>query len=190
MMAIFLTLMTTGCTSFYVDTALKDVPPENMKKLDAPKPVQLLFEFQTKDASNPVATQKLRPRVEEIVKKTGVFSELSPGPVSSGAVLSIVVNNVVLTDNAAGKGFVTGLTFGIAGSAVTDGYICTIVYIPDGNAPKISKTVRHAIHTTLGNANPPAGAVKSASAEDAVNTMMRQIIMNAVNDIANDPSFK
>lgn len=180
----------TGCATHYVDTALKDVPSEKLKKVAAPKPVQLLFEFQTKNGSNPVATNQLKSQVTEIVKKTELFSDISPTPVANGTVLSIVVNNVVLTDDAASQGFVTGLTFGLAGSSVTDGYVCNVVYIPDHNTPKISKVVRHAIHTTLGNAKVPANAGKPVPMEEAVTTMLRQIVTNGVNDIGNDAAFK
>ncbi len=188
--ALGISMLATGCATHYVDTALKDVPAEKMKKVDTPKPVQLLFEFQSKGASSPVATTQLKPQVVEIVKKTGLFSTVSDAPVANGTVLSIVVNNVPLSDDAASKGFVTGLTFGLAGSAVTDGYICTVSYIADNGTPKISKTVRHAIHTTLGAKGAPTNAVKSASIQDAIETMMRQIVTNGVNDVATDPSFK
>jgi hypothetical protein len=188
--AVGLSMLTTGCATHYVDTALKDVPTERMKKIETPKPVQLLFEFQSKGGANSVATNQLKPQVIEIVKKTGLFSEVSAVPVASGSVLSIVINNVPLTDNAASQGFVTGLTFGLAGSAVTDGYICTVDYIADTNTPRITKTVRHAIHTTLGNASAPANAVKSASIQEAIDTMLRQIVTNGVNNIATDSSFK
>lgn len=183
-------LLTTGCATHYVDTALKDVPAEKMRKVEQPKPVQLLFEFQTKGGANPAATKHVKPQLVESIKKTGLFSEISDAPVANGAVLSIVINNVPLTDNAASQGFVTGLTFGLAGSAVTDGYICTVDYLADAKAPKISRTVRHAIHTTLGNANAPANAAKSATMQEALDTMIRQIVTNGVNDVANDPSFK
>jgi len=174
----------------YVDTALTDVPPGKMKKVEHPQPVQLLFEFQTNGATNPLATNHLKEQVVDLVKKTGIFSGVESAPVSSGAVLSIVINNVPLTNNPAAHGFVTGLTFGIAGSAVTDGYICTIDYIADAKTPKITKTVRHAIHTTLGNAKAPPNAVKSASPQEAMQTMLRQIITNGVNEVALDPAFK
>ncbi|MDO9419342.1 MAG: hypothetical protein Q7T66_01640 [Herminiimonas sp.] len=182
--------MLTGCATHYVDTALKDVPAEKLKKVAEPKPVQLLFEFQTKSGSNPVATNQLKSQVTDIVKSTGLFSDVSPTPVANGTVLSIVVNNVVMTDDAASQGFVTGLTFGLAGSSVTDGYVCTVVYIADSNTPKISKVVRHAIHTTLGNAKVPANAGKPVSMDEAVTTMLRQIVTNGVNDIATDATFK
>jgi len=183
-------LTTTGCATHYVDTSLKDIPPEKMAKVQDPKPVQLLFEFQTKGATNPRATDNLKTRVSDIVQKSGLFSQVAATPVSNGAVLNIVVNNVPLTDNAAAKGFATGLTLGLAGNTVTDGYICTIDYIPSESNPKISRTVRHAIHTTLGASGAPVNAIKSASVQDAIDTMLKQIVSNGLNDVASDTAFK
>lgn len=184
-------LSATGCGTFYVDTALKDVPPDQMKKVANPQPVQLLFEFQTKGASNPRVTDHIKGQVAEFVSKSGLFSQVTSAPVPNGAVLNIVINNVPVTQNAAEQGFVTGLTFGLAGSAVTDGYICNVDYLGGGNAPKISKTVRHAIHMTMGaTSSAPVNAVKSESMDDAINTMIRQIVTNGLKEVASDPSFK
>lgn len=187
--AALVALSATGCATHYVDTALKDVPPEAMAKAKDPKPVQLLFEFQTKGATNARATEQLKVKASEVVTKSGLFSQVSNTPVSGNAILSVVINNVPLTDDAASKGFVTGLTFGLAGSTITDGYICTLDYLPGGSAPRISTTVRHAIHTTLGTGGAPASAVKSASIMEAVETMVRQIVANGLNTVASNPAF-
>ncbi len=181
--------LATGCATHYVDTALRDVPVEKMAKAQNPKPVQLLFEFQSKGATNPRATEQLKAKTTEIVTNSHLFSQVSADPGEGRPVLSVIVNNVPITEDAAAKGFVTGLTFGLAGSTVTDGYICTIDYLPGGSAGKISTTVRHAIHTTIGNAGTPPNAVKSASIQDAVYTMLRQIVSNGLNDLASNPGF-
>lgn len=189
-LAIAASLLVSGCASHYVDTGLKDVPLAKIKKVDNPQPVQLLFEFQTKGATNSTATNQLKTQLTEIVKKSGYFSKVEAGPVSNGAILSIVINNVPLTDDAASQGFVTGLTFGLAGSTVTDGYVCKLDYVASGGTEKVSKTVRHAIHTTLGSAGAPSNAGKPVPMQEAVETMLRQIVSNGLNDVASDPSFK
>jgi len=179
----------TGCASVYVDTATKEVPVSQMKKAAEPKPVQLVFEFQTKGVPNPRATTLLKDAVTKEVTDTGLFSKVATDPAPNVGMLNVTLNNVPLTENAAGKGFVTGLTFGLAGSAVTDGYICTVSYLPAGQATPIVKTARHAIHTTVGNANPPAGVQKSASMLEAVNQMTRDVLSNALKDLSYDPAF-
>jgi len=179
----------TGCASTYVDTATKEVPASEMKKVADPKPVQLVFEFQTKGAPNARATTLLKDTVAKEVLDAGLFSKVATDPTPNVGMLNVTVNNVPLTNNAAAKGFVTGLTFGLAGSAVTDGYICTVSYLPAGQATPIVKTARHAIHTTIGNANPPASAKKSASVLDAVQQMTREVLSNALKDLSYDTAF-
>jgi len=177
----------SGCASVYVDTATKNVPVSEMKKVAQPKPVQLVFEFQTKGVPNARATEFLKEAVTKQVKESGLFASVDSAP--ANAMLNITLNNVPLTENAASQGFVTGLTFGLAGSAVTDGYICTVTYLPAGQSKPIIKTARHAIHTTLGNANPPAGAKKSENVAEAVRTMAQEVLSNALKDLSYDASF-
>jgi hypothetical protein len=189
-LAVLAMFSLTGCISMYIDPVLKDVKPEQMPKVASPKPVQLLFEFQTKGATNARATEHLKKQVTELVQGSGVFSQVSDQPASSGALLNIVINNFPLTDDAYGKGFAAGLTFGLAGSMVTDGYMCTMDYLPAAGSPKISKQIKHAIHTAVGSATPPKELIKMASPQEAVATMTRQIVMNGLKEIAADPSFK
>jgi hypothetical protein len=179
----------TGCGTFYVDTAIKEVSVADMKKVAAPKPVQLTFQFQTKGAANARGTEFLKDAVTSQVQASGLFSSVESTPATSLSVLSVKLDNIPLTQNAASQGFVTGLTFGLAGSAVTDGYICTVQYLPAGQSQVITATAKHAIHTTLGNANPPANAKKSADMTEAVRTMTREILSNALHDLAANPAF-
>ncbi|MBN3817441.1 hypothetical protein G3N57_12850 [Paraburkholderia sp. Se-20369] len=184
-----LTALLSGCASFYVDTATKAVPTAEMKQVAQPKPVQLVFEFQTKGAPNPRVTDHLKGVVIKEVEGTHLFSSVSTDPTPGVAMLNVTLNNVPLTDNAAAKGVVTGLTFGLAGNVVTDGYICTVSYLPAGQSRPIVKTARHAIHTTVGIANPPPTAQKSASIREAIDTMTREVLSNALKDLSDDPAF-
>jgi hypothetical protein len=179
-------MLSTGCASVYVDTATKEVPVAAMKKPAQQKPTQVVFEFQTKGAPNAAATNLLKDGVMTHVAETGLF-----GPAAAGgsAMVNIVINNVPLSDDAASKGFVTGLTFGLAGTAVTDGYICTVSYLPSGKSTPIVKTSRHAIHVTIGNASAPAGAGKPVDGNTAIKTMTRDIVSNALRDLSFDPTF-
>lgn len=183
-------LSLTGCASFYVDTATKEVAADAYKKPATPRPVQVVFEFQTKGVANARAAQFLAPQVKDQIRDSGLFSEMKDTPVEGGALLSVVLNNVPLTDDAFGKGFVTGLTFGLAGSQVTDGYVCTMKYVPQPQAPAISKTTRHAIHAVLGAKEAPANGTKMDSLELAVKTMTRQIVSAALDELSRDPEFK
>lgn len=179
----------TGCGSMYVDTATKEVPVTEFKKPSQLKAVQLTFDFQTNGAANTQATKFLADTVSTQVKESGLFSAVESAPAAGLGVLSIKIDNIPLTKDAMSKGFVTGLTFGIAGSAVTDGYICTVQYLAAGQTKVITSSAKHAIHTTIGNANPPENAKKSANAEQAVRTMTREILSNALRDLAASPDF-
>ncbi len=173
----------TGCASFYVDTATKEVAAAQYKKAAQPRPVQLSFEFQSAGAPNARATELLRGQVSDQVIGSGLFAGIVADP--KAPILSVTVNNLP-GDNAgaAAKGFVTGLTFGLAGNVVTDYYECKISYLPAGQTTPVVTSAKHAIHTAMGATGDPANATKSASIEDAVRTMTRQIVSNALNDLS------
>lgn len=185
----FLFLTLTGCASIYVDGTTKEISTSEFKVPEPKHPVMLVFEFQTKGVANARATEYLKARVLEQVKNSGIFSDVSLSPVAEGRVLSVTLNNVPLTDDAFSKGFVTGLTFGLAGSSVSDGYVCTARYL-GGNEAAIVKQARHAIHTTLGAHAPPSNATKAANAEEAVTLMTHQILSNVLNDLSHDAAFQ
>ena len=174
----------------YVDPALKDVPAEARVTVASPQPVQILFQFQTDGAPNERATKLLKKQVIDTVMASGLFSDVSEAPVASGAVISVTLNNVVKDlKDATAQGFVTGLTFGLKGSLVTDHYTCTVEFVSGPDAAKISRSVNHAIHTTIGIKTPPEGMVKSKNIMEAVMTMTRQAVSNSLNQLAADPAF-
>lgn len=180
----------TGCANMYVDGNTKEVSTSEFKKPDPMHPVQMLFEFQTKGIANANATSFLKARVIEQVKASGLFSSVTESPVDGGALLSVTLNNVLLTDDAFSKGFVTGLTFGLAGSQVSDGYICSVRYLASADTAPVVKQARHAIHTTIGASAAPGNATKAADVNEAVATMTRQIVSNVLNDLSHDATFK
>jgi len=184
--AVFL----TGCASPYLDASTKEVSVSQFKKPANTAPVQLLFEFQTKGIANAQATNMMREQVTDQVKSSGLFSTVESGPVSGGASLGITINNVPMTDAALTQGFVTGLTLGLAGSQVTDGYVATATYRTNANAEPIVKKVRHAIHTNLGAAAAPANATKMPDLRAAAMQMSKDVVSNMLNDISQDPNFK
>jgi hypothetical protein len=189
--ALLVTCLFVGCASstHYVDNTLKDIPVEQMAKVKDPKPVQLVFEFQSKGATNARVTDKLKNRATEWVSRSGLFSQVSTTPVAGNAFLSIVVNNVPITEDAGAQGFVTGLTFGAVGSNLRDSYVCTVNYVPGNGRPKLSATVRQTIHTTMGNTPAPTDAKKFLSLDEAFDAMLRQVIFNGLHNVASNPAF-
>jgi len=180
----------TGCASVYVDSNTKEIAAASYKKPAQAKPVQLVFEFQTKGAPNTRATDLLKAQVLDQVKASGLFSSVEQAPVAGGALMSITLNNVPLTDDAFTKGFVTGLTFGLAGSQVSDGYVCTVKYLSNDKPQAITKVARHAIHTVIGAGAAPANGVKADNPEAAARTMTRQVVSTVLNDLSQDASFQ
>jgi hypothetical protein len=182
-----------GCVTPYVDTSLKDLTPADKVQVANPQPVQLVFEFQTKGTANSQVTDLLKPIVLATVKDSGAFSQISDVPPANGALLHITLNNVELNDtanDAYAKGTVTGLTFGLIGNTVGDGYICTIDYLAGVNAPKITKTLRDAIYTSIGaTTTEPEHAQKMKSLKEAGEYMTRVVIANGLNELAKDPAF-
>lgn len=188
--AIALATLLSGCASFYVDNSLHDLSQGEKVQIANPQPVQMLFDFQTKGAHNGAATDLVKSKVVAAVQNSGLFSQVSPDPVPGGALLNVVINNVPLSDDAFVKGFATGFTFGLIGSTVGDGYICTVDYLPDVSAPKISKSMRDAIYTSMGaTAEAPEHAQKVSNANEALEIMVRQIMANTLNELAKDSYF-
>lgn len=183
--AVLLVASTSACISpsFYVDRSLGDVPPSQVRKSVNPQPVQLMYDFQTKGASNTRAADFTRATVLSTVQASNLFSSVSTDPVTGGAILSISINNVSLTDDAASKGFMTGLTLGAAGTMVTDGYVCTVDYVSGPNAAKVTTVTKHALHTVIGNTDAPQNADKATNAGEAVQTIVRQLVSRGVNDL-------
>lgn len=166
----------------YVDPALGETPVTDLKKPQDPQPIQLLFEFRTKGVANARVTASAKPRVQEELSKSGLFSKVSAEPVPSGRKLAISIDNVEPEGQRAGqKGFVTGLTLGLDGSTVSDDYVCTFTYLEPGHDP-VAKEVHHRIYTTIGITNPPKG-LKPVSVTDAITTVFRQVIDKGLAEI-------
>jgi hypothetical protein len=178
-----------GCLSLksYVDPALGDVAPEQRAAATEKRPVQLIFAFQSNGAANSRATNLLSKQVTDLVNASGRFSQVSNTPVEGGAILSITVNNVPEA-NAAGKGFTTGLTFGLAGSKVSDFYIATAKY-SRGSGATITKEARHALHSTVGATSGPEGLTPVKNPDEGIAIIMRQLVDHVINDLAKDPAF-
>ena len=184
------TLFLSGCISItaYVDPVLGDVPATQHITVASPQPVQLLFQFQSKGASNPRATALLMQQVTDMVRASGLFSEVSTTPVASGALLSVTINNIPEAD-AASRGFGVGLTFGLAGQVVTDYYVATVHYSAATNAPTFTAEEHHAIHSMVGIGSAPQGMVASPNLDAALHQVVHQLVDHLLNDVAHDPTF-
>ena len=179
-------LLMSGCASFYVDPALPRAGKDSFPAVKASQPVQFLYEFKTRGVVNARATESTRNHAVAAVESSGLFLSVSSVPVD-GPKLSVVIDNVPITSesDAMGKGFVTGLTFGLIGSNVTDGYIAAAT-LDDGRGDVRSARAQHAIHATIGLASPPAG-LTAVPAGQAVREVVEQLILHLLKDLKRQP---
>ena len=179
-------LLLQGCISAksFVDPVLPKASKADVAAVASPQPVQALFEFRSKGVANAAATQMLNDSVYGALRSSGIFSEVSTTPVTGGRRLVITIDNVPITNDsdAMAKGFGTGLTFGLVGTMVTDGYACEATYTgANGEASKLS--YRHAIHTTIGNASGPPG-IEGKTPNEAAKDVASQIAWSVVRDLS------
>jgi hypothetical protein len=179
----------SGCLGVksYVDPALPPLAIPQLPKVAAPRPVTVLFEFRTQGSANTAGTSGLSGRVIAAVAQSGIFTRISSTVGDGeGAILKVSINDAGDTGSAAAKGVATGLTFGLAGSVVTDNYECTAAYTLDGKTTET--TVHHAIHTTIGNHSAPAG-MKPLVPQDAINEVVDQLVWHALSQLNDQGAF-
>jgi len=178
-----LSVSLTGCLSVksYVDPTLPKVDYASLKPAENKHPVQLLYEFQNQGAVNANAVKLTQGTAVDVLKKSNLFSEVAVAPATADYKLFVTINNVPVTKDAAAKGFATGLTFGLAGNTVTDGYECKVTYQAPGKTA-VSKDYKHALHSTIGNASGPAG-LQPYKPEDAARKIVEDLMLNALNDL-------
>jgi hypothetical protein len=178
-----------GCLTVksYVDPSLPVITNTQLPKVQQPRPTTVLFEFRTKGNANARATSGLSGRVIAAVAESGMFGQLSTtvGGADS-AVLKVVIDNVADTGSAVAKGVGTGLTLGLAGSLVTDNYICTASYTFQGKSAET--TVHHALFSTIGNHSAPPG-MTPVMTHDAINQVIDQLVWHALVQLDQQNAF-
>lgn len=175
----------SGCLApkMFLDPTLPKADKADVIAVAAPQPVHLLYEFQTRGSPNARATNATKERVAAAVKESGLFSEVSDQARENQRRLTIVINNVPLTDDAGSKGFGVGLTFGLVGTVVTDGYECTATLSSPGAEPVVY-TYKHAIHSSIGNTAPPMGLTAEPSIQIAGQKLVDQLTWSALRDLS------
>lgn len=177
-------LVMQGCitTKSYVDPAFPKVGLSEVKSLEgAAQPLVLDFQFLRNGTAMPKITQAVRPNVETILADTGYFAPILTSKEASEQQLTIKLDNVGDIKEAKNKGFATGLTFGLAGNTVTDGYIFSASFLKTGKNP-FEKTYNHAIVSTVGNAKGPEGQTPLKTTE-AFDVVLQELLLNLVNDL-------
>ena len=175
-----------GCAKSYVDPTYKDASYDQLTASTAPVKVVLEFEFQTNGKKNNTAEKAVRPMLVDMLRDSRVVTPVEDTDQESGAGrLKITMNNVGDIGNAFAKGFGTGLTFGLIGSMVTDGYIFTAEYTPPGDENSISKSYEHALYTAIGNKSGPDG-LESMSPAEAFRAVLEDLVIVYLKDLQKD----
>jgi hypothetical protein len=181
---LLLWFATVGCTRSYVDPELRQVTYADIKSAQSPRAVQLSFLFQTNGAPNAVVTRQMTPKVTAILVKSKLFQSVNPVVAEPVDQLGITINNIADLNGAYRKGFITGLTYGAAGSSVSDYYECMATYQRSGQ-DRVCKSYHHAIHTTVGLKSGPRG-IKPMSLGEAADKMVQDVVLNLLRDLADE----
>ena len=174
----------TGCLSVksYVDPAYKTTSYSNIQRPSQPIPVTVMTEFQRNGVVIPKAGKELQSVVDRSLRATGVFSPTVQSNSTNQAKLYISANNVVDLGEAAGKGALTGLTFGAVGSAVTDKYEFKFKYI-DAQGKETSQRYPHMILSTVGNKKAPVENVEPMTINQAFNKVVDDVVLRFTYDL-------
>jgi hypothetical protein len=180
-LAVSIICMTlTGCLSSksYVDPMYGGIDYVDIKPVNKQYEAKIDVIFQRNGKHLPSVDAELRSNVERIFRATGV---VLPSKSQDGLSIKIVCNNIADISAAKAKGFGTGLTFGAAGTAVSDFYKITIE-LKQGDT-MINKQYDHAIHTTIGNKAAPVSGVEPTSVGNAFSGVIEDAILQFIKEL-------
>lgn len=178
--ALLFSVALAGCSSpkSFVDPSVAKVSYEDVKRRAEPLKLKLLVEFQRNGEHLPKVDPTLRDNTERVLRGTGVVVVANEQSVGE---IKVVVNNIADMAAARAKGFGTGLTFGLAGSTVTDAYEMSISITANGKT--VSRTgVKHSLFTIVGRGEVPAGS-ESIPPNVAFERVLEQMILRALHEM-------
>jgi hypothetical protein len=183
----------TYAAKWFIDGALGELKPETRITFVQPQPVQLILEFQREGKAVPRAVKEVKPNFLESLKSTGAFSEIVDAPTAKGALLSIIMTNVVDREQLAKlkkKAFGAGLTFGLgSGVVATDYFTIRFEFVPATGKAPIVTTIDHAIHMKFGNTSEAINGQQVRNIKEALNGVIAQAVKKGINTLAADPGF-
>lgn len=177
--AVVVSLAACVSPKTYVDPSFSQASYNDILPVAKKYETKIQVEFQRNSKPFEKANQEVLGHVERTLRATGV---IKPSPEQAQISVKVVVNNIVDLGKAAAKGAGTGLTFGAAGSVVSDYYEITIE-LTDKYGTKISETYQHALHTTIGNKKAPFDNVQATTPADGFGKVMEQTLLNFIKDM-------
>ena len=170
----------SGCITphSYVDPQYRKATYEQIQKPAQALPVKVQIQFQRNGKPLPAVDSELRSHVERTLRASGAFVPSADAASS----ISVTANNTADLAAARAKGFGTGLTFGAAGSTVDDNYEFSCSFADPSRPAQEPVVYKHAIHSTIGNADGPAGLTATTPA-DAFGRVVEDVVLNFVSDL-------
>ena len=174
-------LMLSACMSAQavVDPAFPKVSYDDLKKRQAPLRLKLRTEFQRNGQHFPNADSTLRDNVDRVLRASGLIAPTEEG---TDGELRVVVNNLADLGSARAKGVGTGLTFGLAGSTVTDNYVMILTLTNKKGAIVQKDGIKHSLHTAIGNSSLPPG-LEVVPPGTAFNRVVEQMLLKALKEL-------
>jgi hypothetical protein len=169
-----------GASKSYVDPSYGKVQYADILKPAQPYRLKLKVNFQLNGKPHPGAEKQLMQQVDRVIRASGFAVPVPEGEAATDE-LHVVVNNVADIGEAKRKGFVTGSTFFLKGSTVTDYYEMEATAVIGGKT--IAKSgYKHAIHSTIGLAKGPKD-IQGTTADEAFGKVVEELILNFLGDL-------
>jgi hypothetical protein len=170
-----------GCakTKSYVNTGNRATYEDIMRRTD-PYKVKIIAEFQRNGEHLPKVDAEVQGHVERVVRGSGF---IIPASEDTAGELKVIINNVADVGKAAAKGLGTGMTFGLAGSAVIDHYEMEANLSLDGKA-FAKNDYKHEIYTTVGVRKAPEG-LEQMTLSAAFAKVVEQLLLDFLRDVQN-----
>lgn len=178
---------TTGCGTIKKYYMIQDHPKiiyTDIKPIEKAPTVEVFFEFQSNGQFSAGVTERYRPQVMSVLKKSELFSSVNTGGIPSDANMNIIINNVYGSlGGAMVSGCISGLTLSFLGSKVTDNYVIESSYTLAGESP-VSKQYKYGITSTSGLiVTGVEGVEPKKTTQDAFNEMVEQFILQWLSDL-------
>lgn len=186
--ALFIAASPANAAKFYVSNQLGPIKAEERVTPKSPQPVQLVVDFQRDGVTNAKAIKEVTPIILKHVQATGLFSSVTQAPTANGALLVVRFNNIVDKD-AFSKGFKTGLTFGLSGTAVADNYDVSFELSPAAGQPLLRASLKHALITTVGKKSDPSLGTEFAKPKEAIDTLIGEAVGHGAFALAAQDGF-
>jgi hypothetical protein len=172
-----------GCISVksYVDPTYAKASYEDLNKSAQVQALKVNVEFSRNGERLPKADNELRGHVERVLRGSGL---ITPSDSAANGEITITVDNVGDIGKSVAKGFGTGLTFGLAGSTVQDGYVMTVTLSSNGKTTT-KADYKHVLITTVGNKKGPEGLTPTTPGA-AFGTIVEQMLLNSLSDFQKD----